>query len=777
MRLRYEDWQDKHALALTALPLEQVFAKFDLDIGPRRTNCPFCDPKTKGRGKFKISDTGKSFGCYRTSCSASREGDWDGRDTNAIGLYQYHYGIDRREASLRWFLDSGAIDHETFEANLTPKAPEKAKVSAPKKEPAQPKTPETTDEPAPDPLLDAGIDEDDQIPDITPAPATAVAPKPTAAPAPHRPAPKPSGLYAPWAELHASMKLLQSDREMLRTERGITDEFIDLIGFKSSPKSNRELIENLRTNYTDEWLLNLGILKMPKSAGEPIANALLTGLGPDGCYEDGGRKRSFTNPLLIPYHDDRNSPFYMQPHKDCLTPSKVYKRNGFSGIYNSLFGFPIFEHFNRPRTIVISEGELKCAAAATCGICTLACPGISFIQNEAFRTRLIDFIRTHYIKEVIIVWDNDDRSHKPRDQRYDVQIYQLVMAEVIYENCACKVRVGTLPASLRDDNGGADWDSILTALIREHGESDGRKRATDIFQKVLQDAVPPLRTLELFTDRGSDRSFINSQVSRRSHKFKRNIKIGGDDERNLAGRIRYYAPDLAALYNSSYKCFYTLRPAKYSEAREKKITEAKSTLSEMMANPEDFSAIVRQANLLESLETRSLGTPNVCSNFSLEGQYRINRLNNQGIARIIKAYIPAERRSVSTATLTASDISRPVQFKEWCANNLGATYTGGDQVGLISSDLDAETAFRDISELDIYGYDKGSKLFNFGTSSYELDGTEIIPDCDNIIWSKTGYQIEADKSKVGDSYGHGAPACWERNPGRWSNKTDRSPNS
>jgi hypothetical protein len=72
-------------------------------------------------------------------------------------------------------------------------------------------------------------------------------------------------------------------------------------------------------------------------------------------------------------------------------------------------------------------------------------------------------------------------------------------------------------------------------------------------------------------------------------------------------------------------------------------------------------------------------------------------------------------------------------------------------------DGQADSAHKEIREVEQYGYMQDARLWKFADRAYDDDGNSILPDKNRVFWyNGTGYQTDFQR-KVGDGFAMGAP--------------------
>jgi uncharacterized membrane protein YgcG len=269
-------------------------------------------------------------------------------------------------------------------------------------------------------------------------------------------------------DFYAALILTPDDEAKLMRDRGLCRETCRLLGFRSSRKENREVIEALRGRYNDKALHRAGLLAWDDERKEYKANAQLTGWGvagkkpkkAEGEEEEEGESDllwGWTHPILIPYVNVAGELYHLRPHKG--------QRKGHN---NHLYivrrlGPQSADARTERGLAVITEGEFKAAALAQVLGREAACaaiPGISNGKNAQMREEIVAWLHMVGAKEVIIAYDNEEKGSKeyPNSykedptKRYDTQVWALYLSRWL-ENHGFEGKVAWLPNEWRDEKG------------------------------------------------------------------------------------------------------------------------------------------------------------------------------------------------------------------------------------------------------------------------------------------------------------------------------------
>lgn len=731
------DWQALNQQARKSLPIEALFQHYghNLKSTTRWVTCPRCEKD----GKFKVFPNSGSYSCCVPSCelhSGSGERKLDGP-----GLVMLEEGLPWKEASWKWMRIAGVLSEDDYQWLTRPE--DRPSRKARKKKKAEPK-PTPTPEPEPDPepvaIEEPDLSEEEEI---------------LAEPVAHD--------QNPWTMLWHLMRLADGDRTKLHVERGLDNPTIKLCGFRTSRESNTKHIEVLRQKFTDDELVELGILRNDDERGyRPEPQLCGWGITKEKDPETGKQKFGKTNPILIPYFGENGEVITMRAHKGGLPkrilPGEISHRN-----YSKPYG----EHFlkdKREGWCIITEGELKAAAAYQCGFPVLAVPGISFIANESFREELIRLLRRNSIKRVAIIYDNEVKDDpdlpgykEDETKRYDVHVWANVLAHHLKHAGIREAKIGKLPDELRVQ-GKCDFDGIL--------QSKGDQEATRIFRETVEAAQEPNAFVsDLFPSRATQ--IIASKTIRYTRE--RMIEIGGEEELTKSYLFRWSEAPLAAALASLNGCYFTRKnvdPKKRETwTKEKKdLTEKLQQLEREGANPSDIRT---QRIEIEIRNELLKGWPERVSNFSLTCLYKVKAEETGEFQYYCKAWIPLERRKVY-CLIHPRKLSRIADMREFASAALGASWKGGEKdLQAVKEDLDVDAAYQQVNEINSYGAHLDSGLFIFGDCAWDKDGKRILPDKDMVFWhDDQGYQIDTDPNKLGDGFDQKAPMMQPEIPTR-----------
>jgi len=270
--------------------------------------------------------------------------------------------------------------------------------------------------------------------------------------------------------------LTDSDREGLKKDRGFTDALIDQLKFRSGGDYIAEdaVMGQMRREFSEDDLIGKGLLV--RVNGVVQVN--------DQLLNDKKLKRGR---YLIPYLDEDGKCFHLRPHKLGFS-----KKTGYGGYPLAIYCSWLIR--DKPRKVVLTEGEFKAAALYQWGIPAIAIPGVSSYVKKYFE-RLVNFLARFGIQKVLIVFDSEEKgepnfpNYKPKaEDRYDTEFYSYLNAYKLQKGIGkegeegtvrFETYIGTLPAEWRV-NGKVDFDMAL---------AQGRTR--EDIEKCLKAAKPP----------------------------------------------------------------------------------------------------------------------------------------------------------------------------------------------------------------------------------------------------------------------------------------------
>lgn len=237
----------------------------------------------------------------------------------------------------------------------------------------------------------------------------------------------------PYERLIELAHLTPEDRESLKQKRGFTDEIIEEFRFRSGGDYLREVINTLKLEYTEDKLLEVKILRNVNGTFLP-------------------EKQLLEDRIIIPYLDEDGHVYHLRPHK-----------LGFKDVPVEPYCRYLLK--NRPRKVVLTEGEFKATALKAWGIPGIGGPGTSTFSDKNF-DRLVFMLQEFEVKEVCIIYDSEDKGNpefpnfkEQLNKRYDTQYWSYIMAMKLHQ-AGFFTTIGWLPVEWRVE-GKIDFDGAL----------------------------------------------------------------------------------------------------------------------------------------------------------------------------------------------------------------------------------------------------------------------------------------------------------------------------
>lgn len=308
--------------------------------------------------------------------------------------------------------------------------------------------------------------------------------------------------------------LEDADRERLKAERGFTDDIINTCHFVSCRPENKQLVEDMKDQFSEEELLDAGLLEASHK-GIRVCTQLL------GIYKND----QFVNNICIPYFDNDGEIFYIRPHKYGLKGKGI-------NIY-----CPAHD-LSPDRTWIITESEFKAAATLQFGFPVIGLPGIhSFVGKSGVNfERLKHFIESLGISKIVVIYDNEIKNnpefsnYKPDVlKQWDTQWRAIDISRKLIRGIPdlADVRIGTLPDEWMQD-GKIDIDGALA-----QGRSDSEFRAVVYKAQYWQDYLvkqPPIAkkiiTRKIYKEDYLERSKVKKKEN--GYYMVRTKKVGRD---------------------------------------------------------------------------------------------------------------------------------------------------------------------------------------------------------------------------------------------------------
>ena len=237
----------------------------------------------------------------------------------------------------------------------------------------------------------------------------------------------------PYERLIELAHLTPEDQESLKKKRGFTDTIIDEFKFRSGGDYLRGVIDNLKLEYSEDRLNEVGILRNVNGTFLP-------------------EKQLLEERILIPYLDEDGHVYYLRPHKMGLSniPAEPFSR---------------YLLRNRSRKVVLTEGEFKAVALSAWGIAGVGSPGTGTF-GEKNLDRLVFMLQEFEVKEVCIIYDSEEKGNpefpnfkEQLNKRYDTQYWSYIMAMKLHQ-AGFIATIGWLPVEWRVE-GKIDFDGAL----------------------------------------------------------------------------------------------------------------------------------------------------------------------------------------------------------------------------------------------------------------------------------------------------------------------------
>lgn len=678
-------------------------------------NCPFCDAK-KGKWAVYEKESRWYFKCHSPGCVAENPD----AGNSEIGYIALRKGLDSKEASKEYL-----------------------RIAVPELVPH---------------LFD---DNGDARREETPEP--------------REPEPRDGEPTNVWWAFWKKLALNSEDRMKLKTQRGFSDYTIDRLGFRSNHTGNMPLLEALAGEIPMDELLAEGLFKEDARGIKPVGQFFGYGIT---SKKDKRGKNIFelNNPIIIPYLDELARPTYLRPHKGGVrkpTDELMEEVELFEDEEPSTCAAHVYCPFLLSDLIamndgvcVLTEGEFKAAALWQCGIAAIACPGITFVRNQAFKKELIEILTRFGITDLVIIFDNEvkddpafpDKYKADPWKRYDTPMwaeYAAIDLRDYFASVRGTCRIGWLPDEWRV-NGKADFDGILAKCVGASGLDEGTKQARRVFRTAIETSSEKPGA-ELFPSEG--RRIVECRLQRLF--YKPLIMQAGLREITLARRFSEFDPktkepvdeDLAKLFRSLIGCYYKrakVRPADY-EALVKGCARMEESIAEVKADPnKDDRQRKKELSVLygylASMWEKRKGLPEAISNFTLSCEYKLH-VTTGDVHRLVSVRDSKDRvrdKNGALRRLSPQNLARLSDFRQWCYATGEAVWAGGDkELQHLVQDMDHFSYLRDIHEVPAVGFHEASKCWFFGDCAFSPQGKLIMPDAANIFWYEgIGYQLD-----------------------------------
>lgn len=610
-----------------------------------------------------------------------------------------------------------------------------------------------------------------------------------------------------WHLFWQRTSLSAKDHATLMKDRGFSPEIIREFGLRSNTPNNRDILLSLQDDADLDELLAEGLWKEDRNGIRPQGQ--YCGWGPtDEKDEKGNVVFEVVERPLIPYLDEDGIPFYVRPHKG--NPGKLHDPLAAEELYEDeqdeedaeTCAAHVFCPYSLAKmldinngVLILTEGEFKAIALYQCGFAAIACPGITFIANAAFRRELVAMLRKWRVREMIILFDNEDKGNPafvkrykadPR-RRWDTVKYAEYVVRALRKDYFFRRDGGCLIGKLPDEwmvDGKADCDGILAKCVADHGLSAGTKAAREVFKKAIKQAQEE-PGLELWPN--ECRRIVESQLTMLLTPPQ--LASGGYKEAALARRFEEWDDEmqsqvdsrLGRLYRSLAGCYYVRKAppkerrgplAKQLQVLDARIAEGKERIKRLGFNrneedQKEYKKLQKRLRLDHAYRAaiweERKGLPEPISNFTAHCLYKMHRPDG-GVDRLIQIRYTLEKGKTPSSELlyriTPNDLKHHTEFLGWCYNTGRANWSGGaKELQNFVAEMDRQSFQNDIYELVRWGYDEASKVWFLSDAAWDRTGARVLPDKNGIFWVEgSGYRIDDGKETDGNSgLAQGAP--------------------
>jgi hypothetical protein len=483
-------------------------------------------------------------------------------------------------------------------------------------------------------------------------------------------------------------------------------------------------------------------------------------------------RKAGVNPILIPYLDAAGECFLLRPHKD-----NVRRPDGIDDLDEDYCGLHVYcahllrvvgmsppyseEHKN---FCVITEGEFKALALIQAGIPAVAVPGIQQIQNSVFRERLVTLLRNFGKTDVVICFDNECKDDPAYPKYYkadewkrvDTVVYARLTAQKLYQCGIARTRIAYLPDDWRVE-GKADWDGALSTFVKEAGGiAKGAEKARRDFLRVLKTARYDKDCRDLFA--GNFQRLVEAKLVKLNHV--RQCPIGGDEEMSLGRRIRKLqsqsvgADEAYALGHAFINVVgkhYERKPRRWKDEELAAVKKSR-----------DIAKAEKNWLLHRYYEELLAGYPDPISNCAIRCQYRLITVDGK-MHYLLTVHTVNREETEQHLRISGEQLCRPAELHNWLITYAKAAWMGGiKSTQRLVADIQADSAHREIHEVESYGYSEYCDLWKFGDRAFTADGKTILPDENMVFWHNgIGFQTDFSKVRMGDGFKMGAPALGE----------------
>jgi|GEM_PF-3788967 len=618
----------------------------------------------------------------------------------------------------------------------------------------------------------------------------------------------------PYEDAWSMLTLTDEHAAELAEKRGMPREWAEALGLRSAIPENRTALEPLLDMHPPNKLLRSGLAVRDRGGNLRIADSMC-GRAYD---QDEGRWVTRAN-ILIPYITEDGGIELLRPHKRSLSNKRWREEEEVAGFYEKLYNnlrIPYGKHFlsmdrdQRWRhNAVIGEGEFKGMALAMCGVPSLCFQGIHFfLQNKIHKQAIEDtvrILRAADIRQTLVVFDNEDKSHKPFPEQFETETFARYTAECL-EDAGFKSLFGMLPDEWRE--GGerhadriikakADWDSRFAYWMREHGGDfdKAQHKATEEFHRVLESRSgdrpimrPSPRQVDFVADLKED--IIQQHLHRLRYVPK--IFCGTQHELDLAAEIENWCHPEFAHKLKVAKLAEDLRDTVGGYFIHKTPTDAleKRTLdclSEISDKIDDLEADAHaDANELRQLRAAKKACwtilyryPKSFTDFTAISKYKIKAWDDDGNERLDRLIIFVDKngRRSRPYQMPSDRMGSSQELRKFFLGTGGHHWSGNqDECDKWVRHIDIENYQRTIEEIDTYGWNEEAGIYLFMDCAVADDPNGgparfLFPDKHGIIWHKgQGYKNSDTMAK----FSHTPPSLFqgEGSPKQQFNKID-----
>jgi hypothetical protein len=394
----------------------------------------------------------------------------------------------------------------------------------------------------------------------------------------------------------------EADEQRLWDKRGLLPRTCRLLGYRSNPRSNRDILLAMTEVFPQDVLLESGLWVRSDKAGEDSKpNAQFYGFGivgkkkkdPAGKKvwrrEEEDREQwewGWTEPVLIPYFDEVGSLVALRPHKGMMkdkTPRLYVVRVGVEKTETGTDApdapeaerkiiDDVFDAAERVVTAnynfaVVTEGEFKAAAIwqtygggemigaqpapAEPEVTVGALPGIS--MAKILFGDIEDWLLDAKVRAVVVAYDNEEKSDpklpgykEEKSDRFDAEVWARYLGRRLSRE-GFDAKVAHLPNDWRDERGKADWDGCLSWLVGEEMGQSGSAAPEEVWkraQKKIRGEFGRVLKDAAPVSRAWQAGFFDSEEERIiSNKLERisyesKLPIGGDAEKATVRRLQ-----------------------------------------------------------------------------------------------------------------------------------------------------------------------------------------------------------------------------------------------